>query len=138
MSAMQSQPTTVQRLFSTLKSQSPAALPSCNGFKLESFSVTYPNGELIGEVDVVAVPDGVALYGVTIAVSPQSDPRTTYCMAVTDDDDGLSLPVSLLAATTAIGLDQPTAMVATLVLSYGTSPSAQKECVTTQTFTVGG
>jgi hypothetical protein len=115
----------------------PQTGPCGSGYVVEDFAVTYPNGELIANVQVSSVPAGVTLMGVTIAVSPAEDPGTTYCMAVAAEGAGLSLPVSVLAASTAPQFPSATSVSATVVIAWSQGGS-QGQCLITQPFTVGG
>lgn len=108
-----------------------------SGFGVTDFAVTYPNGELIATAAVTAVPPDTTLLGVTVAASPDPSSPATYCMGVASEPSGLSLPVSVLGASTSPVISGPTRVTGTVVLCYQQGGTMQ-ECVVTQQFTVGG
>ena len=110
---------------------------ACDGFGIDDFAVTYPNGELIATLSVTGAPDGAAVLGVTVAASPGGSSPETYCMGVAYDAAGLSLPVSVLGASTAPAFSSATEVTGTVILCYQ-QDGETKECVTTRQFTVGG
>ncbi len=131
----------VDRMRSSLRSQaeqSGSALPACSGFTFGDFSVTYPNDELMANVVVTGVPAGVTLFGVTVVAMPSASPSETSCMAVASNVSGLTLPVSLLGASSLPSFPTPTSVTGMVVLSFERKGSTQEECVVQQTFTVGG
>lgn len=108
-----------------------------SGFSVTDFAVTYPNGELIATATVTALPPHTTLVGVTVAASPDPSSPATYCMGVASDASGLSLPVSVLGASTSPLISGATPITGSLILCYQRGGST-RECVITQQFTVGG
>jgi hypothetical protein len=131
----------MKRMTERLRAGAPKALaanaPCDPGFRLDAFAVTYPNNELIANVSVTAVPQGATLLGVTIAATPSQSSDTVYCMGVAADAAGLTVPVSVLAASMSPSFASPTTVTGTVVLSYSLGGSSQ-ECEISQQFTVGG
>jgi hypothetical protein len=118
-----------------------AATPSqpapCSGdFRVDNFGVTYPNGELIINVQVTGLPAGATLVGATVVAVQSPGSGATYCMAVAAESAGLALPVSLLAASTSPVFSAPTKVTGTIVLAFMTD-GALSQCVISQQFTVG-
>ena len=127
----------LQNVRSSPRRAAQAPTPSCGaGFVVEDFAITYPNGELIANVAVTAVPSGVVLLGVTVAATAGNG-RDTYCMGVAYDDAGLSLPVSVLGASTSPVFSKATAVTGLVVLCYKQGGSTQ-QCTISRQFTVGG
>jgi hypothetical protein len=108
-----------------------------SAFSLDDFTVTYPNNELLANVAVTAIPAGTTLVGVTVAVSPSPSAAATYCMGVASDATGMSLPVSVLGASTSPVFSGATLVTGTVVLCY-VQGGATQECVVTKQFAVGG
>jgi hypothetical protein len=131
----------VDRMKNTLAGQQQNAAPSlapCTGFTFGDFAVTYPNDELMVNAVVTGVPNGITLFGVTVAAMPATTPSETSCMAVASNVSGLTLPVSLLGATTLPSFPAPTSVTGMIILSFGKDGSSQQECVVQKNFTVGG
>ena len=116
----------------------PGAATGCPGFLLESFGVTYPNEELLANVEVTGVPAGATLLGATILVTPGSSSDVTYCMGVAANSAGLPLPLSLLAGTSAASFGTATQVTGMVVLCYTRDGSSQEQCTVSRAFTVGG
>jgi hypothetical protein len=111
--------------------------PCGSGFDVTDFAVTYPGNQLMANVGVAGMPAGATLLGVTVGATPDMGSGATYCMAVAADSNGLSLPVSVLATSTATSFPAPTAVVGFVVLSYSVDGEAEQQCLVTQSFTVG-
>jgi len=114
------------------------AVPTCSsGFTVEDFSVTYPNNELIADVEITGVPDGVTLLGVTVLAAPSASGSATYCMGVVSNSQGLPIPACVMAASTSPSFSGPTVVTGMVVLCY-LEDGATRQCTITQQFTVGG
>jgi hypothetical protein len=114
-----------------------ADVAPCTGFGVDNFGVTYPNNELMAVVEVTQVPPGVTLLGVTVAASPGPASQQTHCMGVSYDSNGVSLPVSVLGASTSPAFSTPTKVMGTVVLAYTSDGATIEQCTITRTFTVG-
>jgi len=113
--------------------------PQCSSdFTIQNFAVTYPNDQLIVGAEVTGVPKGATLLGVTVAAAPGVGTGTTYCMGVASDAGGLTLPVSLLGASTSPSFPGATGVIGIVVLAYSQGGSDWLQCMITQPFTVGG
>ena len=119
------------------QSGSPSASACGSAFTLDDFSVADLNGELIANVVVTAIPAGATLQGVTVVASPPSPSPDIYCMGVAGDSAGLTVPVSVLGASTSPAFSSATVVIGMVVLDY-TQDGTSQQCTITQQFTVGG
>ena len=109
----------------------------CAGFTITDFDVTYPNKELMAEIEVLDVPAGVTLVGVTVVAAPDRTSKASYCMGVVSQSRGLALPVTVLAASTSLSFDGPTRVTGIVILAYTRDGKNVEECEVAREFTVG-
>jgi hypothetical protein len=113
-----------------------ASTPPCaEGFVVREFALTYPNKEVVINASVTAVPPGATLLGFTVAATTDPPSRTTHCLGVAANAAGLTVPVSVLGASTEPTFAGPTQLTGLVVLSYSLNGS-REECLISRRFTV--